>query len=106
MRCKVICTAFLCLMLAGFSCKKNEPVPVADFAFIGSNEFQAPCHLIFENKSINSFAFHWEFGDDSISTIKNPEHWFITPGVYKIKLQSYTESGKEWASSTKSVTIR
>ena len=97
--------ALFCLMVSGNSCYKNEPVPAADFAFSGNNEFHAPSQVIFENRSVNAFSYQWDFGDDSISAVKQPSHWFIKAGDYSVKLRSYTESGKEWASVIKLIHI-
>ena len=97
--------AFFCLLITGNSCYKNEPVPTADFSYSGSNEFHSPCQLIFENKSTNAFTFQWDFGDDSVSNVKQPTHWFVKAGDYSVKLRSYTESGKEWASVIKMIRI-
>jgi PKD repeat protein len=97
--------AILCILTFD-SCQKNEPVPAADFSFSASNEFRAPCHIIFENKSVNSFSWQWKFGDDSTTTAQNPGHWYIKSGNYSVNLRAYTQSGKEWASVTKVIVIR
>ena len=105
MKRQVLWLALFCLLLSGNSCSKNEPIPTAGFAFSGNNGFHSPCQVLFENNSVNAFSFQWEFGDDSVSYIKQPAHWFMKPGTYQVKLRSYTESGKEWASVVKPVTI-
>jgi PKD repeat protein len=48
------------------------------------------------------YAYHWDFGDDSSSTLQNPRYTYTVPGIYDAVLQvTDTESG----SCTKSVTI-
>jgi PKD repeat protein len=98
--------ALFFLLLIGNGCYKNELVPAADFSFSGSNEFQSPCVVIFENKSVNAFSFQWEFGDDSSSYSKEPVHVFMKAGNFDVKLRAYSESGKEWASIGKQIRIK
>ena len=48
---------------------------------------EAPLHVGFTNKSIHGETYTWEFGDDSISHLKDPgEHIYYRPGEYEIKL--------------------
>lgn len=94
------------LLLAGNSCYKNEPVPVAGFSYSGNNEFHAPCTVIFQNKSANAFSYEWDFGDDSVSCATDPVHTFTAAGSFTVKLRSYTESLKEWASTSAIVSIK
>jgi len=98
--------ALFYLLLTGNSCYKNEPIPTADFSFSGDNEFFSPCNVIFENTSTNAFSFQWDFGDDSSSYVRQPSHQFVKAGTYEVKLRSYTENGKEWASAAKLITIK
>jgi len=94
------------LLLAGSSCYKNEPVPVADFTYKGTNGFKIPCTVTFINTSVNSFAWIWNFGDDSTSWAKEPVKLYTRPGKYLVTLRAYTESQKEWASTAQTVVIK
>ncbi len=97
---------FLLLLLVSGGCYKNEPVPIADFSYSGSNQFFVPCVVQFSNSSVNSFSWEWRFGDDSVSYAKEPMHTYRKPGKYEVYLRAYTESTKEWASLIRVVTIK
>ncbi len=54
--------------------------PQGDFVFETKNDT-----VIFIN-TFNGDSFYWDFGDDSISTDKNPTHIYNTDGNYKVRL--------------------
>jgi len=57
---------------------------------------EAPLEVSFTNKSINSSAYLWEFGDgkDSTSTMEIPDpHIYYKPGEYTVKLTAISEKG-------------
>ncbi len=66
------------------------PSIVADFNVHGLNNGPTPLAIQFidfsqeKNTSINSW--HWDFGDEYTSTAPNPQHTYITPGVYSVSL--------------------
>jgi len=64
------------------------PAPVADFDSIPSG--CAPLFVNIINTSLNTeipgTTYHWDFGDGSISTSKNPTYTYMTPGTYRIEL--------------------
>lgn len=95
---------FTALIISG--CYKNEPIPTADFAFSGNNNFDVPCTVKFTNQSTQAFSYDWYFGNDSISSDTNPSHTYVTPGKYLVELRAYTESRNEWASKRKEITIK
>ena len=95
----------LLLIISG-GCYKNEPVPSAIFTFTGTNNFRIPCTVTFINNSVNSFTWEWNFGDDSVSTLKAPIHQYLQPGNYTVALRAYTESRKEWASTSQLLSIK
>lgn len=45
--------------------------------------------VTFQNLSINSTAWHWDFGDGTISSIINPQHIFTSAGKYPVTLIAY-----------------
>lgn len=106
MKTRIFPVILLVLLFGAAGCYKNEPVPAADFTFSGSNEFKVPCNVIFVNGSTNSFSWEWRFGDDSVSTLKDPSHTYHKPGVYSVYLRAYTESRNEWASVIRVITVK
>jgi|GEM_PF-675330 len=64
------------------------PAPVADFDSIPSG--CAPLFVNIINTSLNTeipgTTYHWDFGDGSRSTAKNPTYTYLTPGTYRIEL--------------------
>jgi len=42
--------------------------------------------ITFTNSSSNAATYTWDFGDGSSSTLANPTHTYIDPGVYNVKL--------------------
>ena len=48
---------------------------------------EAPLEVVFTDKSVRASKYLWEFGDDSTSTLSNPEpHTYYIPGEYSVKL--------------------
>ena len=61
--------------------------------------------LAFDNSSSGAVSYYWNFGDnseDSISTDKNPQHFYINEGTYVVKLISTNQND---CSDTTSQTI-
>jgi hypothetical protein len=58
----------------------------ADFSVEPANG-EAPLEVSFTDKSIRAATYLWEFGDDSISVLSNPQpHTYYIPGEYSVKL--------------------
>lgn len=49
--------------------------------------------VIIQNRTSNASRYHWDFGDGSTSTEKNPEHRYAQPGSYQIKLTASNGQG-------------
>lgn len=67
--------------------------PVAEF-----NPVQPGCTpltISFENTSMYSNSFLWEFGDGAVSNKPNPEYTYYEPGTYKIKLTAWGDGGAD-----------
>ena len=48
---------------------------------------EAPLEVTFTDKSIRADTYKWEFGDDSVSFLSNPQpHTYYIPGKYSVKL--------------------
>lgn len=73
------------LSLTIFSSCKDAPIefsPVAKFSIIKiENEL-----VEFRNNSINSTEFHWDFGDGTTSTERDPIHIYSEIGTYTVVL--------------------
>jgi PKD repeat protein len=53
----------------------------------------APKFVHFTNTSAGGHTYSWDFGDGSGSTNVNPSHIYNTPGVYSVKLISFSTIG-------------
>jgi PKD repeat protein len=66
-------------------------LPVAAFVSSGTqgcNEL----NVLFTNQSQNADAYLWNFGDGSTSSLTNPLHPYMDPGVYDVSLTVYRGS--------------
>ena len=69
--------------------------PVADFS-ANPTEGSAPLTVQFTDTSSNSpTEWNWNFGDGANSTEQNPEHTFITEGVYTVNLTAINQNGTD-----------
>lgn len=58
----------------------------ADFS-VDPSSGEAPLEVTFTDKSIRAATYLWEFGDDSISVLSNPQpHTYFIPKDYSVKL--------------------
>lgn len=58
----------------------------ADFT-VSPAEGEAPLEVTFTDKSVRAATYFWEFGDDSVSTEKDPgPHTYYIPDEYSVKL--------------------
>jgi gliding motility-associated-like protein len=58
----------------------------ADFS-VDPDNGEAPLEVTFTDKSIRGTTYKWDFGDDSISKLKNPlPHIYYRPGEYSVSL--------------------
>lgn len=46
-------------------------------------------NVLFENNSLNSYDYVWDFGDGDTSHAKNPVHQYSMSGTYTVKLKAY-----------------
>ena len=58
----------------------------ADFNAIGREFCQGPATVRFYNNSINAGTFHWDFGDGTTSTQRDPVHLYTSNGNYTVTL--------------------
>lgn len=68
---------------------------VVDFAdpvsnFSSEYLYYEPGDLVeFTNKSANALRYLWDFGDGTVSELKDPVHKYVKEGVYKVTLKAY-----------------
>ncbi len=62
----------------------NNITPTASFTYI-SNQLD----FTFTNTSTGANSYLWDFGDGTTSTLQNPTHTYINPGIYTIILTVY-----------------
>ena len=47
--------------------------------------------LIFQNSSTNDIAWHWDFGDGTTSTLRDPTHTYDQAGIYEICMTAFSD---------------
>jgi PKD repeat protein len=68
-------------------------IPVANFT-ADKTEGYAPLIVQFTDTSTNSpTSWSWEFGDGQTSDVQNPEHTFVSEGVYQVNLTATSSDG-------------
>jgi gliding motility-associated-like protein len=79
-------------VIDSFLCASGSSFPYtsihvkADFS-VDPEKGEAPLEVSFTDKSIRGYTYKWEFGDDSVSTLKVPlPHIYYRPGEYSVKL--------------------
>ncbi len=77
--------------------------PKADFTVSDTLGTCPPLIANFTNNSVNYSKWKWDFGDGSISTERNPSHFYSTAGTFNAVLIIYSVSG---CTSQKSQTIK
>jgi PKD repeat protein len=72
--------------------------PVAWF-FAFPNIGKTPLKVTFKDESLNNpTVYHWEFGDRTSSSLKNPPmHEYIRPGFYRVQLIVSNSAGSDIA---------
>jgi len=83
------------------ACKKDDPLPTADFSFSGT--CTAPCQVSFTNLSKDATSYSWNFGDGGSSTETNPAHSFSSGGSYTVTLTATGSGGTATKSQTVSI---
>lgn len=73
---------------------KVEPIPASEF---NSNvtEGKYPLQVKFTNRSSGDIVgYLWDFGDSlGVSTERDPSYTYTKPGIYKVKLKTFTSKG-------------
>lgn len=90
---------FCALSIIFISCKKKDPI--ANFSF--SSSHGAPVTVFFNNSSENCDTYSWEFGDNEYSIEESPQHLYLYPGNYEVKLTASGDKGV--ATKTKNIEV-
>jgi PKD repeat protein len=80
-------------------------IPDVKFDFNPSQGCQ-PLKVQFTNTTLHGSVFRWDFGDGKTSIQENPEHTYLSPGTYDVKL-IVTEGGicTDSTSKIKAITV-
>ncbi len=69
------------------------PLPTSDFTLSPTVENVLEAWISFNDQSSGAHSWHWDFGDDSTSTLVNPEHFYTDTGLYRIWLTVISQEG-------------
>lgn len=78
------------------------PAPTVDYTYSGASS-PAPALVSFTSNTTNTTTYLWDFGDNSTSTIANPQHTYTAGGTYTVKLTATGVGGT--TSTTKTVNV-
>ena len=76
-------------------------ITATDTFFIDSGNI----NIYFNNNSLGSSAYLWDFGDGTFSNQINPMHTFIYPGVYTVELTAYNDSSATCSDSFTKIVV-
>lgn len=62
------------------------PKPKAEFLSIKQKLCGAPSQISFNNKSLGSKDYNWDFGDGSFSDLQSPSYEYFDTGIYQVSL--------------------
>ena len=71
-----------------------HPMPLGDFSIADSDQCLRDNLYEFTNLSTIPYGtlhYNWDFGDDSISSLKNPDHSYLTDDTYSVKLLAISD---------------
>lgn len=85
------------------SCERKTAEVKAVFTLNCENNETLPCIVNFENQSLNSDSYLWNFGDGTVSTEENPSHQYTEKGDYKVILTANNKAGTDTVSQMFSV---
>jgi Zn-dependent metalloprotease len=60
----------------------------ADFSVDQNTGCQVPFTVQFSNLTMNGGTYHWDFGDNTTSTLNNPSHTYTTFGTFDVTLEA------------------
>ena len=90
---------YLIVVLGIFAvaCDSTDPLPISSASFkVTTTAPEIDLPVQFENLSLNSAAYSWDYGDGSKdSLVTDPMHTYESPGTYTVKLTAFTEDGQK-----------
>jgi gliding motility-associated-like protein len=87
------------LKVSGGACVDSTRRSIRILPMLPVLDYGAPaegCPLLrvkFYNRTVDALNFIWEFGDGAISSEREPEHVYYTPGTYRVKLTAIGPGG-------------
>ncbi len=95
----------LCAMTVFMSCSDDEeiPKPVAGFTF--TIDAATGGIVTFTNTSQNADTYAWDFGDNTFSTLENPQKTYLANGNYTVTLTATNQGGADEATETVNITL-
>jgi PKD repeat protein len=67
-----------------------HPMPQIDFSLLDSSCVNQA--VSFLNQSTNIASVSWDFGDGTTSTLTNPTHTYLNPGIYTVTLSGISQT--------------
>ena len=105
----LILYSLACIVLFS-ACKKEEPElsgnsSQSDFEFTinrfpGGDTLPFSNKVVFTNKSVDAFAWLWDFGDATQSVLQNPEHIYGPGTSFVVRMTSIGKAGNNTSSRT------
>ena len=82
-------------LLAAISCSEDDPlpVPIVDF-FLDPEMVEVGIPVMFDNLSLKSARYEWDFGDGQVVEDISPSVTFSSPGDVTVTLRAYTEDNQ------------
>ncbi len=88
-----------------FIINQTGVLPTANFAGTPPLTGAAPFDVTFTNSSINATSWLWDFGDHFTSTLQNPTHTYLVPGVLNVSLTAINANGSNTMTINSYVTV-
>jgi PKD repeat protein len=95
----IVPIALLLLIIGSCSKDSSTPSPTVSFTYVKSSN-TAPSSVKFTSSTINATSYSWNFGDGSISNLKDPSHTYNSAGDYNVSLTVTGEGGTAKATNT------
>ncbi|MDK2974386.1 MAG: hypothetical protein PWP08_757, partial [Methanofollis sp.] len=83
----------------------DDFIPVASFIATPSGTW-TPVSVAFNDTSTNApTSWHWDFGDNTTSTLQKPAHRYVRAGTYNVTLSATNQYGTDTATQIGAVTV-
>lgn len=82
----------------------NQPA-IAAFS-VDTTDGYSPLVATFTDHSLNTpTSWHWDFGDNTESTVQHPTHTYTTPGIYTVTLIATNADGSDTEEKTNIINV-